>query len=65
MRGGEITWVRAWSLALFQCLEVWDMEKIHQRKVRRSIGFKPSRHHVERTRERAGIRLIDGDYQTI
>ena len=32
----------------------WD-----QRKVRRSVGFKPSWHHVEHTRERAGIRFID------
>lgn len=32
----------------------WD-----QRKVRRSVGFKPSWHHVKHTRERAGIRFID------
>lgn len=32
----------------------WD-----QRKVRRSIAFKPSWHHVEHSREMAGIRLID------
>lgn len=32
----------------------WD-----QRKVRRSRGFKPSWHHVQHSREMAGIRLID------